>query len=106
VHAGSSGSALLDEHGQLIGLVISGVALGGQIGVGLNEFLGIDDAWRAQQVEPQISTMDAASLIRRETPLADRRLSRDLAQPSDQRLHELGRWLALPGPHREVIVRR
>jgi len=59
VHAGSSGGVLLDEHGQLIGLVISGVALGGQIGVGLNEFLGIDDAWRALQIEPQISTMDA-----------------------------------------------
>jgi serine protease Do len=65
VHAGSSGGALLDEHGRLIGLSISGMALGGQIGVGLNEFLGIDDAWRALQVEPQINTVDAAGLIRR-----------------------------------------
>jgi len=65
VHAGSSGGALLDEHGRLIGLSISGMALGGQIGVGLNEFLGIDDAWRALQVEPQINTVDAAVLIRR-----------------------------------------
>ena len=65
VHAGSSGGALLDEQGRLVGLVISGVALGGQIGVGLNEFLGIDDAWRALQVEPQINTVEASSLIRR-----------------------------------------
>jgi hypothetical protein len=65
VHAGSSGGALLDEHGRLIGLSISGMALGGQIGVGLNEFLGIDDAWRALQVEPHINTVDAAVLIRR-----------------------------------------
>jgi len=65
VHAGSSGGALLDEQARLVGLVISGVALGGQIGVGLNEFLGIDDAWRALQVEPQINTVEASSLIRR-----------------------------------------
>lgn len=64
VHAGSSGGPLLDEHGRVIGLTIGGAALGGQIGVGLNEFLGIDDAWRALQVEPQVTTVDAAGLVR------------------------------------------
>lgn len=64
VHAGSSGGPLLDEHGRVIGLTVGGAAIGGRIGVGLNEFLGIDDAWRALQVEPQVTTVDAATLVR------------------------------------------
>lgn len=64
VHAGSSGGPLRDEHGRVIGLTVGDAAIGGRIGVGLNEFLGIDDAWRALQVEPQITTVDAATLVR------------------------------------------
>jgi len=48
----------------VIGLTIGGAALGGQIGVGLNEFLGIDDAWRALQVDPKTSTVELERLIR------------------------------------------
>lgn len=64
VHAGSSGGPLLDEHGRVVGLTIGGAGIGGRIGVGLNEFLGIDDAWRALQVEPQVSTVEADALLR------------------------------------------
>ncbi len=49
---------------RVIGLTVGGAAIGGRIGVGLNEFLGIHDAWRALQVEPQVTTVDAATLAR------------------------------------------
>src|SRR5262249_4110710 len=66
VHAGSSGGALLDEQGRLVGLVISGVALGGQIGVGLNEVLGIADARRGVQAGgPSLPPGGPASSTRR-----------------------------------------
>jgi S1-C subfamily serine protease len=65
VHAGSSGGPLLDRHGRVVGLAISGAVIGGSIGVGLNIFLGIDDAWRALQVEPQISTREPGALLQR-----------------------------------------
>lgn len=64
VHAGSSGGPLLDEHGRVVGLTIGGAGIGG-IGVGLNEFLATDDAWRALQVEPQVSTVETEALLRR-----------------------------------------
>ena len=64
VRAGSSGGPLRDDHGRVIGLTIGGAALGGRIGVGLNEFLGIEDAWRALQVEPQVTIINAADLLR------------------------------------------
>ncbi len=60
VHAGSSGGPLLDEHGRVVGLTISGATIGGGIGVGLNTFLGIDDVCRAIQIEPQVTTVAAA----------------------------------------------
>jgi S1-C subfamily serine protease len=63
VHGGSSGGPLIDEHGRVIGLTIQGMALGGQIGVGLNEFIGIDDVWRALQVEPTMKTVEVERLI-------------------------------------------
>jgi len=65
VHAGSSGGPLLDEHGRVVGLTIGGAGIGGQIGVGLNEFVGIEDAWRALQIEPQVSTVEIDTLLRR-----------------------------------------
>lgn len=61
VHAGSSGGPLLDEHGRVIGLTISGATIGGGIGVGLNTFLGLDDAWRALHIEPQLTLPALAS---------------------------------------------
>ncbi|HWO25849.1 MAG TPA: trypsin-like peptidase domain-containing protein [Kofleriaceae bacterium] len=59
VHAGSSGGPLLDEHGRVVGLTISGATIGGGIGVGLNSFLAIDDAWRALHIVPQTAPVAA-----------------------------------------------
>lgn len=64
VHGGSSGGPLLDEHGRVVGLAIGGWGIGGGIGVGLNEFLAIEDAWRALQIEPQVSTVEVGTLLR------------------------------------------
>jgi serine protease Do len=63
VHAGSSGGPLLDEHGRVVGLTISGATIGGGIGVGLNTFLGIDDAWRALHIVPQAAAVAVAATL-------------------------------------------
>lgn len=62
IHAGSSGGPLLDDHGRVIGLAQSGLALGGGIGVGLNNFVPIEEVWRALGVAPETTTVSAGDL--------------------------------------------
>lgn len=48
----------------MVGLTVRGIVVGSAIGVGLNEFLAIEDAWRALQIEPQVSTVEVEALLR------------------------------------------
>jgi S1-C subfamily serine protease len=52
VHAGSSGGPLLDERGRVVAITRSGRGLFGTFGVGLNEFVPIEEAWVGLRVEP------------------------------------------------------
>lgn len=56
MHSDSSGGPLLDKHGRLIGIAI------GRVRAGQNTFLGIEDTWRALQIQPQVATVDADAL--------------------------------------------
>ena len=56
MHSDWSGGPLVDEHGRLIGIAI------GRVDTRQNTFLGIEDAWRALQLQPQVATVDADSL--------------------------------------------
>lgn len=56
MYSDSSGGPLLDEHGRLIGIAI------GRVGTGQNTFLGIEDTWRALQIQPQVATVEADAL--------------------------------------------
>jgi S1-C subfamily serine protease len=57
MHRDSSGGPLLDEHGRLIGIAI------GRMGAGENTFLGVEHAWRALQIQPQVDTVDSEALV-------------------------------------------
>jgi S1-C subfamily serine protease len=52
VHAGSSGGPLIDERGRVVAITRSGRGLFGTFGIGLNEFVPIEEAWVGLRVEP------------------------------------------------------
>jgi serine protease Do len=54
VHVGSSGGPLLDERGRVVAITRSGKGLFGTFGVGINEFVPIEEAWAGLQVQPQV----------------------------------------------------
>jgi serine protease Do len=66
VHAGSSGGPLLDERGRVIGITRSGkTTLFGTIGVGLNDFIPIEEAWRGLRVRTQVVDPSPSALPQR-----------------------------------------
>jgi len=54
VHVGSSGGPLLDERGRVVAITRSGKGLFGTFGVGINEFVPIEEAWAGLRVQPQV----------------------------------------------------
>jgi serine protease Do len=64
IHAGSSGGPLLDQHGRVVGIAQSGFMAGGLIGVGLNNFVPIEEAWSALALEPTIRKVAVSDLLR------------------------------------------
>ena len=54
VHAGSSGGPLIDERGRVVAITRSGRGLFGTFGIGLNEFVPIEEAWVGLRVKPHL----------------------------------------------------
>ena len=60
---GNSGGPLLDDEGRIVGLAQSGFMAGGKLSVGLNYFVPIDEAWKALQVQPELTKISLKELL-------------------------------------------